>query len=291
MQMQRVGVVVHPTRPVQDAVEVLERWTEDHGLELVQIVSGEQPPIAPPGEVGGCDLITALGGDGTVLKALHAAARTRTPVLGVAYGSLGALTAVPENELRSALDRFAVGDWLARHLPALDLGAAQGHLAWAINDVVLARRGGTQLILDVRVDQELYVRLAGDGIVVATPLGSSAYSMAAGGSLLAAGTNAFVCTPLAMHGGCAPPLVVADDREVTLEVDPGHGGFDLEIDGFQFETDVLRFAVKSEHAYAILVGNGDCPSGLTALRERRLISDSPRVVARNDPTLQVSDGT
>jgi NAD+ kinase len=189
------------------------------------------------------------------------------------------LTTVPENELGAALDRFAAGDWLARHLPALDVGAGGAHVAWAINDLVLSRRGGTQLVVEVCVDGELYVRTAGDGIVVATPVGSSAYSMAAGGSLLAAGTNAFVCTPLAMHGGCAPPLVVSDDRELTIEIHPGHGGFDLEVDGFRVETESHRFSVGSRHAYATLVELDGSRSGLPWLRERGLISDSPRVVA------------
>src|SRR5580704_8291737 len=187
--MQRIGLLVHPTRPVDEGVRVVQGWAQERGLALVQIATGEQPLVAPPGEVTACDLVVALGGDGTVLKALHAAATTRTPVLGVAYGSLGALTAVPVNELRSGLDRFVAGDWVARHLPALDLGASGQHLGWAINDCVLARRAGTQLLLDLYVDEELYVRLAGDGMVVATALGSSAYSMAAGGPLLAAGTN------------------------------------------------------------------------------------------------------
>jgi len=288
--MQRVGVLVHPTRPVQNAVEILQRWTEDRGVRLVQIPTGEQPSVAPCGEVSGCDLVTALGGDGTILQALHAAARTGTPVLSVACGSLGVLTTVPEKELRAALDRFAAGDWLARDLPALDVSAGDGHLAWAINDLVLARRGGTQLVVDVRVDEELYVRLAGDGIVVATPLGSSAYSMAAGGSLLAAGTNAFVCTPLAMHGGCAAPLVVPDDLEVTLEIHPGHGGFEFEIDGFVLETEAQRFSVSSEPAYVTLVGLGGSRSGLPRLRERGLISDSPRVVAQENRALHERGG-
>jgi NAD+ kinase len=289
--MERVGVLVHPTRPVQNAVEILQRWTEDRGVRLVQIPTGEQPPVAPCGEVSACDLVTALGGDGTILEALHAAARTGTPVLSVACGSLGVLTTVPENELRTALDRFAAGDWLARHLPALDVSAGGEHVAWAINDLVLARRGGTQLVAEVCVDGDLYVRMAGDGIVVATPVGSSAYSMAAGGSLLAAGTNAFVCTPLAMHGGCAPPLVVSDDRQVTIEIDPGHGGFDLEVDGFLVDTEAHRFSVSSEHAYATLVALDGSRSGLPWLRERGLISDSPRVVARGSQELNVKRET
>ena len=88
--MQRVGVMVHPTRPVQDALRVLRRWVDARGLELVQIPSGDQPLVAPWGDVSACDLITALGGDGTILKALHVAAKTTTPVMGVAYGSVGA---------------------------------------------------------------------------------------------------------------------------------------------------------------------------------------------------------
>jgi NAD+ kinase len=188
---------------------------------------------------------------------------------------------VTQHELRAGLDRFAAGDWRAHRLPALAIAAAHAHLASAINDLVLARGGGTQLVLDVCVDGELYVRVAGDGIVVATPLGSSAYSMAAGGSLLAAGTTAFVCTPLAMHGGCAPPLVVADDREVTLEVQPAHGGFCLDIDGFRVETEAQRFTVSTEHAYATLVALDDSRTGLRGLRERGLISDSPRVIGRD----------
>jgi NAD+ kinase len=279
--MERVGVLVHPTRPVHEALEILRRWTEDHGLALVQVQAGHQPPVAPPGEVTACDLVTALGGDGTVLKALHAAARTRTPVLGVAHGSLGALTTVSDPELRGALDRFAAGDWRPRRLPALGLGTPDGHISSAINDVVLSRRGGTQLVLEVCVSGDLYVRLAGDGVVVATPVGSSAYSMAAGGSLLAAGTSAFVCTPLAMHGGCAPPLVVPDDQELTFEVHPGHSGFGVEVDGFELTAEARLFSVTLEHAYATLVDLHGVRTGLASLRHRGLIGDSPRVLVRD----------
>lgn len=280
--MERVGVVVHPTRPVLDAVEILERWTEEHELELVQLPGGQQPSVAQPGEVSTCDLIVALGGDGTILKALHLSAKTHTPVLGVAYGSLGALTTVPTDGLRQGLDGFRAGDWRAQRLPALAIDADGERVASAINDLVLARGRGTQLVLDVSVDGELYVRLAGDGIVVATPLGSSAYSMAAGGSLLAAGTNAYVCTPLAMHGGCAPPLVVADSSEVTVQIHPGHTGFYVDIDGFRVDAQAQRFAVTSEPGYATLVALDGVRTDLPRLRRQGLISDSPRLVGREN---------
>lgn len=280
--MQRVGVLVHPTRPVAGALEALRHWTEEYGLELLQIPSGEQPSVAPPGEVSACDLIAALGGDGTVLKALHASARTKTPVLGIACGSLGALTTTAEEEICAGLDRFAAGAWDAHHLTALGLRAADSDIRWAINDFVVVRRGGTQLGLDVYASDELYVRMAGDGMVVATALGSSAYSMAAGGALLTFDTKAFICTPLEMHGGCAPPLVVPADRDLTLQVHPGHGGFRVEIDGFEFLTDAERFDVTCEKTYATLVGFGESHTGFPWLRQRGLIADSPRVLARRD---------
>jgi NAD+ kinase len=215
------------------------------------------------------------------------AARTQTPVLGVAYGSLGALTSVPTTDLSEALARFAAGDWRPRRLPALNVSARGARVATAVNDLVVARGRGTQLVLDVYVDGELFVRIAGDGIVVATALGSSAYSMAAGGSLLAADTDAFVCTPLAMHGGCAPPLVVAAKREVVLELHPGYSGLYVDVDGFRVDTDAQRLAVTCEPDYTTVVDVDETRTGLPRLRARGLIGDSPRVSRREHRELEV----
>jgi NAD+ kinase len=284
--MKRVGLVVHPTRPVLDAVDVVEGWTMQYGLELVQVPIGHQPRVAPDGAVSACDLIVALGGDGTMLKALHASAGTQTPVLGVAYGSLGALTAVPVADLRAALDRFASGEVSLRELPALVVRAGDEQISCAINDMVVARGRGTQLLVDVHIGGELYARVAGDGVVLATPLGSSAYSMAAGGPLLAAQADVFVCTPLAMHGGCAPPIVVAGDGEVTLAVHPGRSGFYVEVDGFALETHAQEFAITRASSYARLVAVDDSLTNFPYLRDRGLISDSPRVARHGERETQ-----
>lgn len=275
--MDRVGILVHPSRPVLDAVEVVASWAAEHDLELVQIPTAEQPPVAPPGEVSACDLIVAVGGDGTALKALHVSARTGTPVLGVEYGSLGVLPSVSTDELRVGLDRFAAGDWRPRDLPALVIRAGDARVAAAVNDAVVARGRGTQLLLDVRVDGELYGRLAGDGVILATPMGSSAYSMAAGGSLLPEGTDAFLCTPVAVHGGCVPPLVVAGGGEVTLDIHPRHSGFYLDVDGFPVDTVARQLEVTREQSYATLVAFDHFHTGFPRLRARGLIIDSPRV--------------
>jgi NAD+ kinase len=278
---QRVALVVHPTRQIDRVIATLQRWTGEEGLELVQLgAEGSRRVVAPAGTVTEADLVVALGGDGTVLAALRLAAGTRTPVLGVACGSLGALSAVTAAELDGALARFRSGDWFTRALPALDMSSEAGG-DWAINDVVLVRRGAGQIAADVTIDDELYVRLAGDGVIVATPLGSSAYSLAAGGAVLPAGTQAFLCTPLAMHAGSAAPLVVPADASLSVDVDPGYAGFDVEIDGQRRHLEGTRFTFTMHEDRVSLVTFATTGRGLAGLRRRGIIADSPRIAIRD----------
>jgi NAD+ kinase len=277
---QRVALVVHPTRRIESVIGTLQRWTEEEQLELVQLgAEGSRRVVAPAGTVTEADLVVALGGDGTVLAALRLAAGTRTPVLGVACGSLGALSAVTAAELDGALDRFRSGDWLTRTLPALEMTSEQG-ADWAINDVVLVRRGAGQIAADITIDDELYVRVAGDGVIVATPLGSSAYSLAAGGAILPTGTQAFLCTPLAMHAGSAAPLVVPADAALSVLVDPGYAGFDVEIDGQRRHLEGTRFSFTLHDNRVSLVTFATMGRGLAGLRRRGIIADSPRIAIR-----------
>lgn len=280
---RRIALVVHPTRAVKRALATLTRWAGEQGVDVVQLaVHGEHHrELAAPGTLQDGDLVVAVGGDGTVLTALRAAAPSNAPVLGVACVSLGALSAVAAKQFAEALGRVWAGDWTPRSLPALAIGPAGGPDDWAANDWVVVRRGAGQLVADLSVDEELYVRIAGDGLVVATALGSSAYSMAAGGPLLAAGTPAFLCTPVAMHGGSAPSLVVPADAVVTVDVHPGYAGFDVEIDGREREVEGHGFRLTLHPDKLTLVTFGSSGHGLTGLRQRRLITDSPRVLARD----------
>lgn len=282
----RIALVVHPTRPITGALGTLERWAAEQGLDVVQIRIGPtHREVAPHAAPAPGDLVLALGGDGTVLTALRAAARVDAPVLGVACGSLGALTAVDADRLEHALHRAQSGDWTPFRLPALAIAPAQGDGEWAVNDFVVVRRRAGQALVDVYVDAELYVRLAGDGLIVATALGSSAYSMAAGGPLLAPGGLAMVCTPLAMHGGNAPPLVVPPTATVRVVVHPSFAGFDVEVDGQSSPLQALEYHVTLHAEKATLVSfDSRGLGGLAALRRRRLIMDSPRVLARDDRT-------
>jgi NAD+ kinase len=278
---ERIALVVHPKRDIDATLDALRRWAGARGVEVVQVGDGHRE-VAPRAEAAAGDLVVALGGDGTALSALRTAIAAQAPVLGVACGSLGALSAVPGTELEAALGRVSSGAWVPRPLPALSIDVVEGTGHWALNDLVVIRRGAGQLAVEVSVDGELYARLAGDGLIVATPLGSSAYSMAAGGPVLAGGTPGFVCTPLAMHGGSAPPLVVPADAEATIDVQPGFGGFGVEIDGQERAASGERFQVRLHPDKVTLVAFDAPGPGLAGLRRRRLIIDSPRILARDD---------
>jgi len=280
--VRRLGLVVHPTREIDDALATVRRWAEAHGAEVVQVMVGEgQRQVAPPGEVAACDLIVAVGGDGTVLVALRTSAAHGTPVLGLACGSLGALSAVTADELTEGLDRYARGGWTPRPVPMLGIAGMPEADDFALNDFVIIRRGAGQVAADIHVDDELYARIAGDGLIVATALGSSAYTMAAGGPIVAGATAAFVCTPVAMHGGNAPPLVVPADAVLTIDVHPGYTGFDIEIDGRPRGTEQQRFSLTMRDERLTLVTLSESGHGLGPLRRRGLIADSPRILARD----------
>jgi NAD+ kinase len=238
--------------------------------------------MADPVDAAACDLLLAVGGDGTTLAALHAGADASRPVLGVAAGSIGILTSVQADDLPDALEQVAEGNWTARVLPGLNIRPRTGEVQTAINDFAVIRDGTGQVITAIRVDGELYARTAGDGLVVATPLGSSAYTMAAGGPILAPGAQGIVVTPLAHHGGVAPPLVVGPNSRLALSVEPGYGGSRFEADGQVLDTEAAEVTVTLRREYATLVTLRDQEPMLAGLRRRGLIVDGPRILVRDE---------
>ena len=162
----------------------------------------------------------ALGGDGTALGALHAAAPVSCPVLGIACGSIGVLTSVHSGELDWALEQVAAGDWVRQRLPGLEVSVAGEEVAVAINDVAVVRNGAGQVIIAMKIDDELYARTAGDGLVAASPLGSTAYTMAAGGPIVLPQVPSIVLTLLAATGAFHP-LVVGPDSRISLVIESG----------------------------------------------------------------------
>jgi NAD+ kinase len=279
--LRRLGLVVHPTRRLDGVLEEVDAWASSHGVTVGQIqMPGRARQVADPADPATCDLLLALGGDGTALAALHAGAPSSRPVLGVACGSVGALMSVAGERVPWALEQIAAGRWTPVGVPGLDVGWGEARGAVAINDLVVIRDGPGHLIVSVEVDGVLYARVAGDGLVVATPIGSSAYTMAAGGPIMAPGAEGFAVTPVAAHGGSSPPLVAGIGSHLTLTVEPGHGGVRHEIDGHRTAVEGSLLTVGWRPGYASLVRLAEEEPRLTGLRRRGLLVDSPRVLAR-----------
>jgi NAD+ kinase len=280
--LRQLGLVVHPTRPIDNALRDIRDWAAAHDVGVGQVeAQGNTRQVAEPIEAGDCDLLLAVGGDGTTLAALHESATCSRPALGVACGSLGVLTSVTAERVKWALDQFAAGAWSRVPVPALDVTWDGSTSAMAINDVSMIRAGSGQIIVSILIDDVLYARVAGDGLVVATALGSTAYTMAAGGPILAPGADGMVVTPLAAHGGAVPPVVAGSASRLTFAVEAGHVGVRYEVDGRGSSASGEHVAVELRSDYALAVGlEGDEPR-LTGLRRRGLVVDSPRVLARD----------
>jgi len=280
--IEQLGLVVHPTRSLDDVLADLRGWAERHGVGVGQVrVPGQTRELAEPVTPEECGLLVALGGDGTTLTALHAGAASSRAVLGIACGSVGVLTSVAADRVADALDQVAAERWTAVAVPALEVSGSGGPPAPAINDLTVIRDGPGQLLVSVVVDDVLYARVAGDGLVVATPLGSSAYTMAAGGPILAPGADALAITALAPHGGSAPPLVVGSGSRIALTIDAGRGGVRHEVDGRLVSLDGELLTVRARAHYATLVKLADEEERLSGLRRRGLVADSPRVLVHD----------
>jgi NAD+ kinase len=281
--LRRVGVVVHPTRDVDEPIGEVFDWARAREVVVGQIAFGNSGrSVAERVDPDEQDLIIAIGGDGTTLHAIRSGARKERPVLGVACGSLGALTTVPAHHVGHALDRFAKGDWVVKKLPALAIRVDGDAVEQAFNDLVLVRQGEGQLRVSASVDGTLFARFAGDGCIASTPVGSSAYTIAAGGPLLPVGLQAFALTPLPTHGGFRPPLVIHGESELVLEVVSGFGGARLEIDGQVRQLNAKRLSIRFSENAATVVSFTDQHPFLTQLRDRGIISDSPRIIADDE---------
>ncbi len=276
----RIGVVVHPSRNVEHPLRLLREWTERHGVDIVQAPAAySQRRVTEEGDPARADLIVSIGGDGTTLAALRTGATVDRPVIGIACGSLGALATVSAPDTTRALDRFSRGEWCPRRFPSLSIACGEGEPLWALNDLAVVRSGGGQVRVTATVDGTLFARFAGDGAVVSTPIGSSGYTISAGGPLLTSELDAFVLTPLPMHGGFCPPAVLGPSSELHLEIKAGYAGARLEIDGQLAEERVRSMTIGLRHNAATMVSfDGDEPL-LTGLRRRRIILDSPRMMA------------
>jgi NAD+ kinase len=242
-QVQAVGIISRPRREDIAAVAPgLLRWLGDRGVNV--FCDSQTAECAPsPCKVKTreeipalSDLLIVLGGDGTLLAAARLLGERNVPILPVNLGGLGFLTSVTLDDLYPVLELAIKGK--ARYSERVMLESRvmrEGkpfHCARALNDAVLNKAALARIIdLELRVNGEFVCNYKSDGLIVATPTGSTAYSLSAGGPIIYPTVSAFVITPICPHTLTNRPLVIPDNAKIEISFAAGEAPIYLTVDG------------------------------------------------------------
>ena len=194
-------------------------------------------PELSTAEIGAqCDLAVVVGGDGTMLGIARELARHNIPLVGINQGRLGFITDIPVGQFREALAPMIAGDYEEEHRSMLEGGVWRDNErifeGLSLNDVVVSR-GATASMVELKIDigDEFVANLRADGLIVASPTGSTAYALSAGGPILHPGIAGWVLVPIASHTLSNRPIVLPDSGEIRIEIVAGRdasANFDMQ---------------------------------------------------------------
>jgi NAD+ kinase len=231
----RIGLVLHPRRDCSAAAGQIVAWTSTHPVELVATADDVErlgvaglTPVSVEEMAGSCDGIIALGGDGTLLGAMRLVSRRPVPVLGVNFGNLGFLAEVEGADLDEALSAMAAGRSTVEMRGCLVVRHG-GTESLAFNDAVVARVPGEGMVeATLLVAGRRYGHYRCDSLILATPMGSTAYNYAAGGPVVSPGVEGILVTPSAPLNGIARSVLLGPDEPLRLELTGGRPAFELD---------------------------------------------------------------
>ena len=246
--IKRIGVVVKPHRP--DALETLCRlttWLSERGIAIVGVPEIERERIEHqtgcPVEVldeaelaKGVDLMLVLGGDGTMIATARMVGDTEVPVMGVNYGGLGYLAEFPLEELFPALEGVLAGQYRVQQRLMLSIELWRGEefvtRNRVLNDVVVNKSALARIIeIEAYLNQQFVNLFRADGLIVATPTGSTAYNLSAGGPIIFPSMSAVVITPICPFTLSNRPIVVPDDSMIEVRLMTDNEEVALTLDG------------------------------------------------------------
>lgn len=227
-------------REVKHIIEFLQLRGVDIALSQElrnEVFSREFPAvedyIAQTGEA--IDFALSVGGDGTFLTTASLVGHLDIPILGINCGHLGYLAEVQTNDIDAVLDQLITNNYTIEQRRMLEVSCQQdGKIAspYALNEIAVLKSGLSSMIaVDVTLNGEFLHNYKADGLLVATPTGSTAYNLSVGGPLLDPHVNAIILTPVATHSLNIRPLVVLDDSKIDIKISSRNGNFMLSVDG------------------------------------------------------------
>jgi NAD+ kinase len=191
--------------------------------------------------IGNADMVFSIGGDGTLLATVSLVRDSGIPVLGINLGRLGFLSSISRHDLIPAVDKVMKGEYSLDQRTLLQLKTREslfGDFNYALNDLTVNRRNSTSLIVvHVFVDDIFLNSYWADGLIIATPTGSTAYSLSSGGPILSPGSENFLITPIAPHNLTVRPIVISDKSEIRIRVEGRDDKFLVSLDS---QTDVIN---------------------------------------------------
>lgn len=225
------------------SLEVASSVRDTLQLRGIQLVAKEDvanalnlPPLStlPPASI---DFVISIGGDGTILRLLHHYPQLDAPILGINLGHLGFMADIPLIELQVSLEDLLSGSYEIQNRIVMDGRCPDGTACFAINDMVIHRAKNPSLIdLAIHVDGVYLNTFSADGVIVATPCGSTAYSLAAGGPILAPDVHAFVITPICPHTISNRPIVLMPKQQIEIQYLSPYDPVEITYDGVSNHT-------------------------------------------------------
>lgn len=240
--MKHVGIVANVRK--ENAGKVtgdIIAWLERHGVcysleqEIADLLGRKGVPLKELPQ--GCDLVVALGGDGTLLAVARHACRSRIPILGVNLGGLGFLTELSVSDVVPQLERIRNGDCPLEERMMIEarVETASGSVKSryvCLNDAVINKSAFSRAMqLNMHISEHYVGTFLADGLIVSTPTGSTAYSLSAGGPIVNPSMQALIATPICPHTLAVRPLIFSKDEELTVDVMSGRSEITLTLDG------------------------------------------------------------
>lgn len=233
--MKRIGFTFNPYSDRASAMlERARAWCDERGVGMWEAPGDAYERIEA--ELAGTDGICVLGGDGTFLRTARAIGGSGVPALGVNLGRIGFLAKVESDDMEAALDQVVAGDFAVedrfRILATLIRGDGVTEEHACLNEVVVTRGSRVRMIrLEVEVSGSHLATYVADGVVVATPTGSTAYSFSAGGSILDPRLRNMIITPVAAYLSPLHSVVAGENHQVSLILHEAHDGALVSLDG------------------------------------------------------------
>ena len=253
------------TEDINEIFGAIERYGFDYAInrEFAENIDELTSRMIPTefiydGEVGAQSeeaVMVCYGGDGTLLEGVHRLNGVDIPVIGINGGHLGFLALAPRENIKEVFEGIAGGNLNLEQRDLLCIEGLGEEALYALNEVSIQRLGASMISIDAAIDNNPVATYNGDGVILSTPTGSTAYSLSAGGPILAPSCHSFLLTPLAPHNLTMRPIVMPDSSAVTLHINTRNNEASISADNrtFKISNDTVLTIKKAKRYIRLAV--------------------------------------